>query len=124
MFHRSDLKKGRVYQDLFEEAQAEVYAQTKQREKTITLRLYSLGLSVEDIATVLDLPVTEVSATIAQDQQVKSEIKQREKAAVLRMVSGGLAKQDIAMFLDWTVYEVVEAITESQQEQSEPNSSN
>jgi predicted transposase/invertase (TIGR01784 family) len=65
MFNLSDLKKTRVYQEIFEEVQAEA----KQREKASILRMFSLGLSTEQIATVLDLPVAEVEATIAQSQQ-------------------------------------------------------
>jgi predicted transposase/invertase (TIGR01784 family) len=83
MFNLSDLKKTRVYQEIFEEVQAEAQAETakakaetakaiaeaKQREKVSILRMFSLGLSTEQIATVLDLPVAEVEATIAQSQQ-------------------------------------------------------
>jgi predicted transposase/invertase (TIGR01784 family) len=83
MFELSDLKKTRFYQDIFEEVQAEAQAETakakaetakaiaeaKQREKVSILRMFSLGLSTEQIATVLDLPVAEVEATIAQSQQ-------------------------------------------------------
>jgi predicted transposase/invertase (TIGR01784 family) len=77
MFELSDLKKTRFYQEVFAEGQAEgkTEAQTeaqavaKQREKVSILRMVSLGLSTEQIATVLDLPVAEVEATIAQSQQ-------------------------------------------------------
>jgi predicted transposase/invertase (TIGR01784 family) len=77
MFELSDLKKTRFYQDVFAEgqaegkteAQAEAQAGAKQREKVSILRMVSLGLSTEQIATVLDLPVAEVEATIAQSQQ-------------------------------------------------------
>lgn len=65
MFNLSDLKKTRFYQEIFEEAQAEA----KQREKAAILRMVSLGLTTEQIATALDLPLAEVEATIAQSQQ-------------------------------------------------------
>jgi predicted transposase/invertase (TIGR01784 family) len=65
MFELSDLKKTRFYQDIFEEVQAEA----KQREKASILRMVSLGLAKEQIATVLDLPVAEVEATIAEAEQ-------------------------------------------------------
>jgi len=65
MFNLSDLKKTRFYQEIFEEAQAEA----KQREQATILRMVSRGLSTEDIATFLDLPVAEVEATIAQAEQ-------------------------------------------------------
>ncbi|MCL1468753.1 flagellar assembly protein H, partial [Argonema galeatum A003/A1] len=65
MFELSDLKKTRFYQDVFAEGQAEA----KQREKASILRMVSLGLSTEQIATVLDLPVAEVEATIAEAAQ-------------------------------------------------------
>ncbi|HAT12331.1 MAG TPA: flagellar assembly protein H [Microcoleaceae bacterium UBA11344] len=77
MFELSDLKKTRFYQDVFAEgqaegkteAQAEAQAGAKQREKVSILRMVSLGLSTEQIATVLDLSVAEVEATIAQAEQ-------------------------------------------------------
>jgi predicted transposase/invertase (TIGR01784 family) len=72
MFELSDLKKTRFYQDVFAEGQAEAQAklaEAKQREKASILRMFSLGLSREQIATVLDLPVAEVEATIAQSEQ-------------------------------------------------------
>jgi predicted transposase YdaD len=69
MFELSDLKKTRFYQDIFEEVQAEAQAVAKQREKVSILRMVSLGLSTEQIATFLDLPVAEVEATIAQSEQ-------------------------------------------------------
>jgi predicted transposase YdaD len=65
MFELSDLKKTRVYQEILEEVQAEA----KQREKASIIRMVSLGLSTEQIATVLDLPVAEVEATIAEAEQ-------------------------------------------------------
>lgn len=73
MFHRSDLKKTRVYQQIFEEVQAEA----KQREKTIILRMVSIGLATEQIATAFDLPVTEVATTIAESQ--KEQARQAEQ---------------------------------------------
>jgi DNA-directed RNA polymerase specialized sigma24 family protein len=121
MFERSDLKKSRVYQELFEEAQAEVYAKTKQRERIIILRLFNLGLNTEDIATVLDLPVTEVAATIAQDRQIQAEIKQREKVVIFRLFSRGLPTEEIATAFDLPVAEVAATIAEAQQEKSEQN---
>ncbi|MEY3868606.1 MAG: hypothetical protein RLZZ338_2497 [Cyanobacteriota bacterium] len=69
MFELSDLKKTRFYQDVFAEGKTEAQAEAKQREKVSILRMFSLGLSTEQIATVLDLPVAEVEATIAQSQQ-------------------------------------------------------
>lgn len=69
MFELSDLKKTRFYQEVFAEGQAEAQAEAKQREKVSILRMVSLGLSTEQIATVLDLPVAEVEATIAEAEQ-------------------------------------------------------
>lgn len=69
MFSLSDLKQTRFYQDVFAEGQAEA----KQREKAAILRLFSLGLATEQIATAFDLPVTEVAAIIAQSQQEQAE---------------------------------------------------
>jgi len=65
MFNLSDLKQTRFYQDVFTEGKAEA----KQREKASILRMANLGLATEQIATVLDLPLAEVEATIAQSQQ-------------------------------------------------------
>lgn len=65
MFNLSDLKKTRFYQEIFEEVQAEA----QQREKAAILRMVSRGLAKEEIATFLDLPLTEVEATIAEAQQ-------------------------------------------------------
>ena len=61
MFSLSDLKQTRVYQEIFEEVQAAA----KQRERLAIFRMVDLGLTTEKIATVLDLPVAEVEATIA-----------------------------------------------------------
>ena len=86
MFNLSDLKKTRVYQEILEEVQAEAQveiakaeaktakAQTeaqeaKQREKASILRMANRGLPAEEIATFLDVPLTEVEATIAEAQQ-------------------------------------------------------
>ncbi|WP_249097858.1 hypothetical protein [Argonema galeatum] len=72
MFELSDLKKTRFYQDIQAEVQAEAQvqiAEAKQREKAAIVRMASLGLSTEQIATVLDLPVAEVEATIAEAAQ-------------------------------------------------------
>ncbi|MGL5062515.1 MAG: Rpn family recombination-promoting nuclease/putative transposase [Microcoleus sp.] len=69
MFSLSDLKQTRVYQEIFEEVQAEA----KQREKAAILRLFNVGLTTEQIATVFDLPVAEVAAIIAQSQQEQAE---------------------------------------------------
>ena len=65
MFNLSDLKKTRVYQEILEEVQAEA----KQREKASILRMVSAGFTREEIATILDLPLTEVEAAIAKSQQ-------------------------------------------------------
>lgn len=72
MFNLSDLKKTRVYQEIQAEVQAEAQAElqkAKQREKSTILRLVSLGLSTEQIATAVDLPLAEVEATIAEAEQ-------------------------------------------------------
>ena len=65
MFNLSDLKKTRVYQEI----QAEVEAEAKQREKATILRMVNRGLSTEEIATFFDLPLAEVEATIAEAEQ-------------------------------------------------------
>ena len=65
MFNLSDLKKTRFYQEI----QAEVQAEAKQREKTAILRMVILGISTEQIATAVDLPLAEVEATIAEAEQ-------------------------------------------------------
>ncbi|MGA9381742.1 MAG: flagellar assembly protein H, partial [Phormidium sp.] len=76
MFNLSDLKKTRVYQEILEEVQAEAQAEVqaelqkaKQREKAAILRMVSAGFTREEIATILDLTVAEVEATIAESQQ-------------------------------------------------------
>ena len=76
MFNLSDLKQTRFYQDVFSEGKAEgkaetakIQAEAKQREKTAILRMANLGLTTEQIATVLDIPGAEVAATIAQAEQ-------------------------------------------------------
>lgn len=69
MLSLSDLKKTRVYQEIFEEVQAEA----KQREKAAIFRLFSQGLATEEIATAFDLPVAEVAATIAEAQKEQAE---------------------------------------------------
>ena len=77
MFNLSDLKQTRFYQDVFTEGKAEgkiegkieAQAEAKQREKTAILRMANLGLATEQIAAVLELPVAEVAATIAQTEQ-------------------------------------------------------
>ncbi|MCY7381335.1 MAG: Rpn family recombination-promoting nuclease/putative transposase [Microcoleus sp. CAN_BIN18] len=69
MLSLSDLKKTRVYQEIFEEVQAEA----KQREKAAILRMFGLGLATEQIAIFLDLPVAEVAATIAEAQKEQAE---------------------------------------------------
>ena len=69
MFSLSDLKHTRFYQDVFAEGKAEA----KQREKAAILRLFSLGLATEQIATVFGLPVTEVAAIIAEAQKEQAE---------------------------------------------------
>ncbi|OCQ94396.1 flagellar assembly protein H [Oscillatoriales cyanobacterium USR001] len=73
MFELSDLKKTRFYQDVFAEGQAEgkteAQAEAKQREKVSILRMVSLGLSAEQIATVLDLSVAVVEAIVAESEQ-------------------------------------------------------
>ncbi|MEG3899919.1 MULTISPECIES: Rpn family recombination-promoting nuclease/putative transposase [unclassified Microcoleus] len=69
MFNLTDLKQTRFYQDVFAEGQAEA----KQREKAAILRMFSRGVATEDIATFLDLPVTEVTATIAESQKEQAE---------------------------------------------------
>ena len=132
MFDLSDLKKTRVYQDVFAEGKAEAQAEAKQREKVVMLRMFNLGLATEDIATSFDLPIAEVTAIIAQAQlqeqlqaqlqaQFQAEIKQREKAAILRMFNVGLITEQIALFLDLPIAEVAEIVTQSQQEQAEQN---
>jgi len=65
MFNLSDLNKTRVYQEI----QAEVQAEAKQREKAAILRMFNRGLATEEIATFLDLSVAEVEATIAESEQ-------------------------------------------------------
>ncbi|MEG4456623.1 Rpn family recombination-promoting nuclease/putative transposase [Microcoleus sp. N9_A1] len=69
MFSLTDLKQTRFYQDVFAEGQAEA----KQREKAAILRMFSRGVATEDIATFLDLPLTEVTATIAESQKEQAE---------------------------------------------------
>ena len=69
MFTLNDLKKTRFYQDVFAEGQAEA----KQREKAAIFRMFSRGLTTEQIATVFDLPLAEVAATIAEAQKEESE---------------------------------------------------
>ena len=72
MFSLTDLKQTRFYQDVFAEGQAEA----KQREKAAILRMFGLGLATEQIAIFLDLPITEVAATIAEAEQEQSEPNQ------------------------------------------------
>ena len=69
MFSLTDLKQTRFYQDVFAEGQAEA----KQREKAAILRMFGLGLATEQIAIFLDLPITEVAATIAEAQKEQAE---------------------------------------------------
>ena len=72
MFSLSDLKHTRFYQEILEEVQAE----TKQRDKALIFKMFSLGLATEDIATIFDLPVAEVAAIITESQQEQSEPNQ------------------------------------------------
>ncbi len=68
MFGLSDLKKTRVYQEAKEEGKEEGKQEGKQEVKIETVpRLLQLGLSMEQIATALDLPV-EVVRQAAQGQ--------------------------------------------------------
>lgn len=64
MFGLSDLKQTRYFQDVREEAKQE--GKQEVRLETVP-RLLQLGLSVEQIATALDLPV-EVVQQVAQKQ--------------------------------------------------------
>ncbi|MEG4285255.1 hypothetical protein QUB68_19180 [Microcoleus sp. A006_D1] len=81
MFNLSDLKHTRFYQDVFAEgkaeaeaeAEAKAQAEAKQRNKVAILRIFSMGLTTEDIATVFDLPLAEVAATIAESQKEQAE---------------------------------------------------
>ncbi|MCC3405696.1 MAG: Rpn family recombination-promoting nuclease/putative transposase [Microcoleus sp. PH2017_10_PVI_O_A] len=76
MLSLSDLKKTRVYQEIFEEVQAEAEAKIqveKQRQKVAIFRLFSRGLATEDIAKAFDLPLAEVAATIAEAQKEQAE---------------------------------------------------
>ena len=81
MFSLSDLKHTRFYQDVFAEgkaeaeaeAEAKAQAEAKQRNKVAILRNFSRGLAIEDIATFLDLPVTEVAAIITEAQKEQAE---------------------------------------------------
>jgi predicted transposase YdaD len=87
MFTLSDLKHTRFYQDVFAEgkaegeaeaqAKAQAKAQTeKQRNKVAIFRIFSMGFATEDIATIFDLPVSEVAAIITESQQEQSEPNQ------------------------------------------------
>jgi len=85
MFSLTDLKQTRFYQDVFAEgkaeaeaeaeakAEAKAEAEAKQRNKVAILRNFSRGLAIEDIATFLDLPVTEVAAIITEAQKEQAE---------------------------------------------------
>lgn len=80
MFTLSDLKHTRFYQDVFAEGKAEAEAEAeaktqveKQRNKVAIFRIFSLGFATEDIATIFDLPVAEVAATIAESQKEQAE---------------------------------------------------
>jgi predicted transposase/invertase (TIGR01784 family) len=79
MFNLSDLKQTRFYQDVFAEGQAAEKAAAKQREKIAILRMLSLGLAAEQIATVFGLSVTEVAAIIAEAQQKQAQQEQSEQ---------------------------------------------
>jgi predicted transposase/invertase (TIGR01784 family) len=79
MFNLSDLKQTRFYQDVFAEGQAAEKAAAKQREKIAILRMLSLGLAAEQIATVFGLSVTEVAAIIAEAQQEQAQQEQSEQ---------------------------------------------
>jgi predicted transposase/invertase (TIGR01784 family) len=79
MFSLSDLKQTRFYQDVFAEGQAAEKAAAKQREKIAILRMLSLGLAAEQIATVFGLSVTEVAAIIAEAQQEQAQQEQSEQ---------------------------------------------
>jgi len=80
MFTLTDLKQTRFYQDVFAEGKAEAetkaQAEAKQRDKALIFRLFSQGLATEDIATVFDLPVTEVVEAITEAEQEQSEPNQ------------------------------------------------
>jgi len=85
MFSLTDLKQTRFYQDVFAEGKAEAEAEAeakvqakaeaeaKQRNKVAILRNFSRGLAIEDIATFLELPVTEVAAIITEGQKEQAE---------------------------------------------------
>ncbi|NJK69193.1 MAG: Rpn family recombination-promoting nuclease/putative transposase [Microcoleus sp. SU_5_3] len=73
MFNLSDLKSTRFYQDVFAEGKTEAQAEAKQREKAAILRMFNVGLTTEQIATVFDLPVAEVATIIAQSQQEQAD---------------------------------------------------
>ena len=73
MLRLSDLKQTRFYQEISEEIQSEEKAKTKQRDKALIFRLFSLGLATEQIATAFDLPVAEVAAIIAEAQKEQAE---------------------------------------------------
>ncbi|MEG3975972.1 Rpn family recombination-promoting nuclease/putative transposase [Microcoleus sp. herbarium8] len=76
MFSLTDLKQTRFYQDVFAEGQAEAEAKVqveKQRQKVAMFRLFGRGLTTEDIATIFNLPLAEVTATIAESQKEQAE---------------------------------------------------
>lgn len=73
MFSLTDLKQTRFYQDVFAEGKAEEQAKSKQRDKALIFKMFSLGLATEQIATVFGLPVAEVAATIAEAQKEQAE---------------------------------------------------
>ncbi len=76
MFTLSDLKHTRFYQDVFAEGKAEAESEAKQRNKVAIFRIFSMGFATEDIATIFDLPVSEVAAIITESQQEQSEPNQ------------------------------------------------
>ena len=63
MFRMSNLKETRFYQEVFTEG--------RQEERLLIQRLAARGTIVAEIAQIVDLPVAEVEAIIAQSTQVE-----------------------------------------------------
>ena len=64
MFRMSNLKETRFYQEVFTEGRQE-------ERRLLIQRLVARGTSVAEIAQIVDLPVAEVEAIIAQSTQVE-----------------------------------------------------
>ncbi len=65
MFTLDDLKKTRVYQEAFQEGKAEAKQETQLEN---VRRMLQIGLSLEQIALGLDLPIEEVRKIAEQSQ--------------------------------------------------------